>query len=384
MSAAGTQSPFTAGLLTPAGRGAVATVRIRGGAIPPFHPVGGRDLSQYAIGRVLFGRWGDGAGDGAGEDVVVVRRDLETLDVHCHGGHAAVARILNDLQTAGARIVCGWETAAESLGSFAAECRNAVSLTRTTRTAGLVLEQSGGLLRRCFEELADLAESSPEITSARIDELLRWADFGRHLTNPWRVVVAGRPNVGKSSLVNVLVGFPRAIVFDDAGTTRDVVTVETAFDGWPVELIDTAGLRNTDAALEAAGVERARGAMQAADCRVSVVDVSRPLQDADRELLCEDDRPSVAVANKCDLPAVWDAAGLNVDVEPLAVSSLTGTSIDSLQAAIVERLVPEVPPPGTAIPLTDRQVSLLREARKTFERGDAAAGRAVVLRVLEG
>src|SRR5207244_11945531 len=76
-----------------------------------------------------------------------------------------------------------------------------------------------------------------------LDELARYAGVGRHLTAPWRVAVAGAPNVGKSSLVNALAGYQRSVVAPTPGTTRDVVTALLAIDGWPVELADTAGLR---------------------------------------------------------------------------------------------------------------------------------------------
>ena len=90
------------------------------------------------------------------------------------------------------------------------------------------------------------------------------------------MVIAGPPNVGKSSLINALLGFQRAIVFDLPGTTRDVVTAVTALDGWPVELSDTAGLRSSDDPLELAGIEQAHRQAAAADCLLLVFDASQP------------------------------------------------------------------------------------------------------------
>ena len=91
------------------------------------------------------------------------------------------------------------------------------------------------------------------------------APLGLHLARPWQVVVAGPPNVGKSSLINALAGYPRAIVHWAPGTTRDAVTVETVLDGWPVELCDTAGLRTAGDAVERAGIELARRKMAQAE-----------------------------------------------------------------------------------------------------------------------
>src|SRR5207244_3542080 len=102
-------------------------------------------------------------------------------------------------------------------------------------------------------------------------ELAKFAPVGRHLVEPWKVVVAGAPNVGKSSLVNALAGYQRAVVSEVAGTTRDAVSVQLAFDGWPVELTDTAGLRDAEG-LEAEGIERARRVLAEADLVLWVVD----------------------------------------------------------------------------------------------------------------
>ena len=107
--------------------------------------------------------------------------------------------------------------------------------------------------------------------------LARYAPLGRRLTAPWRVVVAGPPNVGKSSLVNALAGYQRSIVAPTPGTTRDVVTTRLAIDGWPVELADTAGVREATDALETQGVRLAREATAAADLCLWVLDASARL-----------------------------------------------------------------------------------------------------------
>ena len=215
-------------------------------------------------------------------------------------------------------------------------------------------------------------QGSDAAVGARIEALLEWARFGVHLANPWKVVLAGRPNVGKSSLINALVGYARTIVFDEPGTTRDVVTVETAFEGWPVQLVDTAGVRTDAEALEAAGIERARAMLAEADCRVLLYDASQRLHDEDRRLLAQWP-DAIVVAHKCDLEAI---AGPQARKDALQVSSLTGQGVENLATALVARLVPRVPPQGTPIPITDRQVDLLEEARRALSRSDTAACRA--------
>ena len=115
----------------------------------------------------------------------------------------------------------------------------------------ILLDQyHGGLEHALRRTIADLERHRLAARPSAIAACCNRADLGLHLTSPWRVVVAGPPNVGKSSLINALVGYHRAVVFDTPGTTRDVVTVGTAIDGWPVELSDTAGIRPSDDRLE--------------------------------------------------------------------------------------------------------------------------------------
>src|SRR5262249_42285045 len=133
-----------------------------------------------------------------------------------------------------------------------------------------------------------------------IGQLLNRAPLGAHLTQPWRVVIAGPPNVGKSSLINAILGYERAIVFDQPGTTRDVVTAATALDGWPVELADTAGLPAGVDPLDRAGIERETAQADEADCLLLVFDASQPWTH-EHELLIERWPSAIVVHNKHDL-----------------------------------------------------------------------------------
>jgi tRNA modification GTPase len=178
-------------------------------------------------------------------------------------------------------------------------------------------------------------------------------------------VLAGRPNVGKSSLINALLGYARAIVFDEPGTTRDVLTAATALDGWPVELADTAGLHNTSDALEAAGVERARQQMAAADVLVLVFDLTQPWS-AEEASLIEEWSAAILVFNKCDLP---EAPSPNRPTG-LRTSATTREGVEELIRRLAERLVPLPPPPSCAVPFTVRQVEALHEmARRIAPSG---------------
>ncbi len=300
-----------AALWTPRGRGAVATIRVRGDirswateTVLPFRAANQRPLSDQTSGRVIFGRWGADPG----EEVVVCLVDEETMEIHCHGGEAAAARILDDCGQAGCHIVTWTEMIRATEDRLAADLAEALAQTTTLRTAGIVLEQSNGVLRRELKSME--SEIDLECLRRRIDALLRWSNFGIHLTRPWNVVLAGRPNVGKSSLINALLGYTRSIVFDQPGTTRDVVTATTAVGSWPIEFADTAGLRDGSEPLEAAGILRARSALAEADLTILLIDISVPASDEDRQLLA-DVSLGIFVAHKCDLPQ-WtgvEAAG---------------------------------------------------------------------------
>jgi tRNA modification GTPase len=343
----------------------------------PFRAANQRPLSDQTSGRVIFGRWGADPG----EEVVICLVDEQTLEIHCHGGEAAAARILDDCTRAGCDVVTWTAMMQAAEGRLAAELAEALAQTTTLRTAGIVLEQSSGALRHELESME--RECDLESLSQRLDALLRWSNFGIHLTRPWNVVLAGRPNVGKSSLINALLGYTRSIVFDQPGTTRDVVTATTAIDGWPIEFADTAGLRNESEPLEAAGILRARSALAEADLTIVLVDISVPASEEDRQLLA-DVSHAIVVAHKCDLPQ-WTGVGSWPD--ELApdwprVSAKTGDGVDELLRTISARLVPAVPPPGRALPVTPRQVSLLQEALHRVSRSDLSACRRALREIL--
>lgn len=250
------------------------------------------------------------------------------------------------------------------------------------RTAEILLRQRSGVLRAAFEELPrNLRCNNSDEADAlgRMDELLSWAAFGLHLTRPWQVVLAGRPNVGKSSLINALLGYPRSIVYDEPGTTRDVVTAETALSGWPVQLADTAGYRESPDTIEAAGIALARARLDSADCRIIVLDIGRSPEPTDFELL-RAYPDAVVAAHKCDLPDRWGSA---TPRDALRVSSLMHFGIEALADAIAARLAPRVPGACTAVPLCDRQIDLLRRARSAFAAGDDLKARRLVDELLE-
>jgi tRNA modification GTPase len=209
------------------------------------------------------------------------------------------------------------------------------------------------------------------------------------------VVLAGATNVGKSSLINALAGYERAIVSPQPGTTRDVVTTRTAIAGWPVQLCDTAGLREAADALESAGVALAAGALMDADLVIVVHDASavEAPEEGDRHILLRGLRTTIAamvpgqspvvaalpaqvrllhVHNKMDLV---DASGRRAfaSVAGIATSAVTSEGLPELVEAIARALVPLEPAPGAAVPFTVEQVAVLEAAREAVGRQDQSA-----------
>ncbi len=362
--------PTLIAVLTPSGRGAVATVGVRGPRAVEtvarcFTPAAGKPLADFAIGRVLFGRFRlQGA---ATEELVVGLAAADEVEVHCHGGIAAVEAVAAALVAEGAqRIEWPAWAALKAPDPLATAALVALAAARTERTAAVLLDQYRGALRRTLEQIASAVERADfDLAAAAIRKLLSRAAFGEHLTRPWRVVLAGRPNAGKSSLMNALLGFQRSIVFAEPGTTRDVLTATAAMDGWPVELADTAGLRASTEPIEAEGVARAQRQVREADLVLLVCDVTADWTNSDRDVLAVAEQ-TLVIHHKCDLaepPIDGRHAGLTV-------SSLTGQGIDELCRAIAARLVPDPPQPGEAVPLTDRHVKLLEQALAAVERRD--------------
>ncbi|VAX38895.1 tRNA-5-carboxymethylaminomethyl-2-thiouridine(34)synthesis protein MnmE [hydrothermal vent metagenome] len=362
-------SPQTA-LWTSRGRGAVATIRYGGdcqiidaGTLPMFHAANKLPVAQQLVGDIFFGHWGTETS----EEVVLCRLSDDQLAIHCHGGEAATKRILNDLACCGVEIVSWSQFLSKCEGDFESEMQEVLSKTKTIRAASIVLQQQSGVLRSAFEKLSEVNQQE-ETFSKEIDLLLHWASFGLHLTTSWKVVITGRPNVGKSSLVNKLAGFERAIVFDQPGTTRDVVHVEAVFEGWAFQLIDTAGIREEAVSLEQQGIERTLETLQTADCSIILLDQSQPVTDEERSFL-EQYPSAIVVANKSDLPSAWNKNDIPCE-DILFLSAMTGEGVDTLSKKIVQQLVPEVPPSHTPIPVTARQISCLQRASLALENNN--------------
>jgi tRNA modification GTPase len=348
-------------VMTPPGRGGVATICLHGDVslvdrdAPAFSPRRGGLCADLPLHEVVFGSWGSELR----EEVVLCRVSEDETEIHCHGGRAAVERILGDLQSRGCQVETWVQHIGGALTALESECIEALTQATTLRTARHLLAQQQGALSRGLHELLSFDDTA---LREGLKELLRGCSVGLHLVRPWSVVLCGRPNVGKSSLINALVGYRRAIVYDQPGTTRDVVQAETALDGWPIAFSDTAGLREGADELEQAGIARAREQMQSADLLIVVIDGSQRITDDDCRLLT-DFPNALVVLSKADLPPHDDVVVYGqTNPAVLRVSAVTGTGVAELQCSIVSRLIPNPPATQTPLLFTPRQVRCIELA----------------------
>ena len=225
----------------------------------------------------------------------------------------------------------------------------------------------------------------------RLDALLATAASGRVVREGAVVALVGAPNAGKSSLFNLLLNTNRAIVNAAPGTTRDLLTERVDLDGLCIELVDTAGLRDTEDEVEREGVLRTEGSLKIADLAIVVIDRSRPLSDDDRRALAStSSRPRLVAANKIDLPAAWPDHEVGAEAVPISVRSGAGVAAliaqmsATLTQAPVRRDVPLVTNVRHTLLLERARVSLLRGRLAVAETAGALPEEFLLADVQEG
>ena len=220
---------------------------------------------------------------------------------------------------------------------------------------------------------------------ACVARLLQDARRGRLVREGCQVVILGKPNVGKSTLFNRLLGSPRAIVTDIAGTTRDLLTETLDLDGIPITLVDTAGIRHPHDAVESEGVSRARGAVDVARLVLLLLDRSRPLAAEDTQLLEETQGiERLVIINKIDLPASWTEIDLTHADPPasgggrvVALSLVGDSDLADLRRAVTDVLQGGEQLRDTPAVSNLRHIELLRRAEEALVRAAEAAGGSV-------
>ena len=308
---------------------------------------------ELRVDTIRFGLLG--LDSSVGESIVVCRTSPESYELHCHGGKAAAATILSQMAKNGIVVKSQQEWCVDHQPDpIVAAAKLALLSAKTSRTARILLDQTRGALSRVFAEIDQAVRvGNHELVRTLAEQLRSWDTVGRHLTSPFEVLLCGPPNVGKSSLMNRILGYQRAIVHEQAGTTRDLLTEESSIEGWPVKLHDSAGIRESRDRVEQVGVQRSVQASHTADLQLILVDPTEGWQVEHQKLFDRKPDQSLVVVTKSDLQLNHDTGLPECQME--TVSALTGDGIPGLLRAIAKRLVPIEPPENQAVMFTDDQ-----------------------------
>lgn len=398
-----------AAIATAPGTGAIGVVRVSGPqaitiAAALFQPRGDSDVANVPGGRFLVG-WVVDDGEALDEGVLLVFRapasitGQDVVEFQVHGGPAVVRAVVAACLRRGARPAGPGEFTLRGFLAGKLDLAQAESVQllvnarseAARRHAGIGL--AGGLSRRIDAIQARLSgvyaavlamldypeEGVPETDVAapldaalrEIDALLATARAGRAARTGASLALVGRPNAGKSSLLNALLGFDRALVSEVPGTTRDYLEAPLELGRVSVNAIDTAGLRATPDALEEAGVRLARDLARGADVVVAVIDGARPLDAEDHALVTELAGPrTLWVASKADLAPTWTAQELGVR-GLVRVSAVDGSGLVTLREALEAAVVGDVALDEAWL-MTERHEAVLREAREAVIRARTA------------
>ncbi|MFK4972432.1 tRNA uridine-5-carboxymethylaminomethyl(34) synthesis GTPase MnmE [Lactococcus garvieae] len=361
-----------AAISTPLGEGAIAIVRLSGSdALSIAKKVfQGKDLDKVASHTINYGHIFDK--DRLVDEVMLsvmkapktfTREDL--VEINTHGGIAVTQEILQLLLRSGARLAEPGEFTKRAFLNGRIDLAQAESVmdlirAKTDQAANIAVKQLDGSLSNLInnirqEILESLAQVEVNIDYPEYDDvetmtsqmllektahfeqlletLLATAKRGKILREGLRTAIIGRPNVGKSSLLNQLLREEKAIVTDIAGTTRDVITEFANIGGVPLELIDTAGIRETEDIVEKIGVERSQKALEEADLVLLVLDASSPLTPKDLELLeLSAATNRIILLNKTDLPEKIELEKLPEDF--IRISALENENLDAVEKQI--------------------------------------------------
>ncbi len=391
---------------TPWGHGALAVVRLSGDGLDGVlarlvEPLSSGMLLPHRARRVRL-RDAQGVFD---DGVLVVARGPhsytgeDTAEISCHGNPLIVERLLGAAVSAGARLATAGEFTRRALEHGKLDLVRAeavLQVSRASSQAGLAIGRAGldGTLSRRLDawriELLDVAAELEAMLDYPGDELAQTSEHdllaaltrvsdacgalaatwrtGHHLVDGARIALVGAVNAGKSSLFNALVGRSRALVHDTPGTTRDVLELRFSLDGLALTLLDTAGERETDDPIEAAGAALARELVDEADLLVVVLRArAEGPSETERQILARTaDRQRVVVCNAVDLP------GTVVPEGALPVSAATGHGLETLRVAIRRELVGEEPGQAQLVVASVRQRDLLEQVASLLQ--DAVEG----------
>lgn len=405
-----------AAISTPMGEGAIAIVRLSGDQAIPiadklFKGMGGKRLKTVSSHTIHYGQIIDPKTEQVAEEVMVsVMKGPKTftkedvVEINCHGGIVSVNRVLQLLLMNGARLAEPGEFTKRAFLNGRIDLSQAEAVmdlirAKTDRAMNLALGQMEGrlskLIRKLRQEILetlahvevnidypeydDVEEMSHRMllekgtyVKEEIDKLLRTSQQGKILRDGLSTVIVGRPNVGKSSLLNSLVHENKAIVTDIPGTTRDVIEEYVNVRGVPLRLLDTAGIRETEDIVERIGVERSRQVLKEADLILLVLNYSEQFTSEDENLFkAVEGMDVIVIVNKTDLPQVIDmdqVQELSKNHMLVTTSLLEDKGVDELEEAIASLFFEGSIEAGDLTYVSNtRHIALLNQALHSIE-----------------
>ncbi len=383
-----------AALITPPGEGAIGIVQLWGRGASRiietvFEPARKERFARRDSGHLYYGKVH--RGDEVIDEVIVAYLNAnespfreELYEINCHGGSAAVEGVIDLLTELGAKRV-SWHEALGAEDSLRTEALLALIYAETDLAARVFLKQSRGALSEAVKGIGERIEEARRLLSgkarpiavrmqleealSRLQALLQTYPFGSSLLQRKRIIFVGSPNVGKSSLTNALLGEERSIVYEQPGTTRDLVISKMVLRGHSVELVDTAGLSASARGVELEGMRRTSQALREAALIVFILDGSRPLSQNEADFLRKlEPQKSLAIINKIDLFGPLKPKDLSAIYRGrvVSVSALTGEGLKELYEVLVSAFAQEMPEDTNAIVFSRRQKELLTHLQTTL------------------
>jgi len=327
----------------------------------------------------------------------------DVIEINCHGNPVVVQSILNNLQELGCRLARPGEFSERAflnnrLDLSQAEALSTMICAKSAKAYAMGLSQLKGSLSKAIEDLRLLLiesvafletsidfsedaghEKNPEMPAQlnqaleRIQHLVSSYRSARAYTEGINVIITGKPNVGKSSLLNALTGRKKAIVTDVPGTTRDLITDTIHISGVPVHLMDTAGIREPQNVIEQEGINLVWERLADADVVMVMLDVSKPMTDEDDMMIDKNQSGTlIVVLNKIDLPRAWETKTVEKRFPPetkfLEISVKSGTGLEALKKTVLDLSVREgVGNDGEVVIVNLRHRLALEKAHKNIQ-----------------